>query len=71
MIMGDLTFIASRIKMELTYLKKGNKTCSEVIDDMETKPIVNLSSCGASHIQLFLYGIIPMVIISIPFMILT
>lgn len=37
------------------------KLCSEVIEDMKTKPIMNLSSCGASESQLFLYGIIPSV----------
>ena len=37
------------------------KLCSEVVEDMETKPIMNLASCGASQPQLFLYGIIPTV----------
>lgn len=37
------------------------KLCSEVIEDMENKPIENLVSCGANQTQLFLYGIIPTV----------
>ena len=37
------------------------KLCSEVIEDMENKPIINLASCGASQSQLFLYGVIPTV----------
>lgn len=37
------------------------KLCSEVIEDMKMEPIINLSSCGASRSQLFLYGIIPSV----------
>lgn len=37
------------------------KLCSEVIEDMKYDPIMNLSSCGASKTQLFLYGVIPTV----------
>lgn len=37
------------------------KLCSEVIDDMNPSPIINLASCGASRSQLFLYGVIPSV----------
>lgn len=37
------------------------KLCSEVMEDMKTESIMNLSSCGASESQLFLYGIIPSV----------
>lgn len=37
------------------------KLCSEVIEDMKYDSIMNLSSCGASKTQLFLYGVIPTV----------
>lgn len=37
------------------------KLCSEVVEDMESKPVMNLASCGANQAQLFLYGIIPTV----------
>lgn len=37
------------------------KLCSEVVEDMNTRPIVNLSSCGANSRQLLIYGIMPSV----------
>jgi len=37
------------------------KLCSEVIEDMDLKPIRNLTSSGASKSQILFYGIIPAV----------
>lgn len=37
------------------------KLCSEVIEDMKSEPIMNLSSCGSSRSQLLLYGVLPTV----------
>ncbi|PLR82477.1 ABC transporter permease [Bacillus canaveralius] len=37
------------------------KLCAEVIEDIDTGPIRNLSLSGASRSQLFIYGIIPAV----------
>lgn len=38
------------------------KLCSEVIEDMDLKPIRNLSSSGATTSQLLIYGVFPAVI---------
>jgi len=38
------------------------KLCTEVIEDLDLRPIRNLSSSGASTGQLLIYGVIPMVI---------
>jgi ABC-type phosphate/phosphonate transport system permease subunit len=37
------------------------KLCAEVIEDLDSRPVRNLSSSGASSGQLFLYGVIPAV----------
>lgn len=37
------------------------KLCAEVIEDLDLRPIRNLSSSGASTSQILIYGIIPMV----------
>lgn len=37
------------------------KLCAEVIEDLDSRPVRNLSSNGASSGQLFLYGVIPTV----------
>jgi phosphonate transport system permease protein len=37
------------------------KLWAEVIEDMDPRPIRNLASAGASKIQIFFYGILPMV----------
>ncbi|MGK0465581.1 MAG: phosphonate transport system permease protein [Clostridium sp.] len=37
------------------------KLCSEVIEDLEMRPVRNLASCGANSHQMFFYGVIPMV----------
>lgn len=35
------------------------KLFAEVIEDLDSKPVRNLSSCGAGSIQLFFYGVLP------------
>ena len=35
------------------------KLFAEVIEDLDSKPVRNLSSCGAGSVQLFLYGVLP------------
>ncbi|WP_425447431.1 PhnE/PtxC family ABC transporter permease [Dethiothermospora halolimnae] len=37
------------------------KLCSEVIEDLDLRPIRNLASSGASKMQMLIYGVIPMV----------
>jgi phosphonate transport system permease protein len=37
------------------------KLCAEVVEDLDSRPVRNLSSSGASKGQLFLYGVIPSV----------
>jgi len=37
------------------------KLCTEVVEDLDLKPIRNLASCGAGTGQILLYGIIPTV----------
>lgn len=37
------------------------KLCAEVIEDMDLRPIRNLSSCGASSAQILIYGVMPTV----------
>lgn len=37
------------------------KLCAEVIEDLDLRPIRNLSSSGASTSQILIYGVIPMV----------
>lgn len=37
------------------------KLCAEVVEDLDIRPIRNLSSCGASKGQLLMYGVIPTV----------
>lgn len=38
------------------------KLCSEVIDDLDIRPIRNLASSGANSIQILFYGVIPTVL---------
>lgn len=38
------------------------KLCAEVIEDLDERPVRNLSSSGASKSQIFLYGVIPSVL---------
>lgn len=35
------------------------KLCAEVIEDLDTRPVSNLASCGASRVQILLYGVLP------------
>lgn len=37
------------------------KLCAEVIEDLDLRPLKNLSSCGANTFQILIYGVIPMV----------
>jgi len=37
------------------------KLCAEVIEDLDERPIRHLSSSGASHVQILLYGVLPSV----------
>lgn len=37
------------------------KLCSEVIENLDSKPLLNLASCGATKTQIFFYGILPSV----------
>jgi len=38
------------------------KLCAEVIEDLDERPIRHLSSSGASHAQILLYGVLPSVL---------
>lgn len=38
------------------------KLCAEVIEDLDEKPIRNLSSAGASQMQILFYGVLPSVL---------
>ncbi len=38
------------------------KLCSEIVENMDTRPLKNLSSSGASRLQLLFYGVIPLTI---------
>lgn len=35
------------------------KLLAEVIEDLDSRPVRNLASCGASRVQLLLYGVLP------------
>lgn len=35
------------------------KLCAEVIEDLDSRPVKNLASCGASSVQILLYGVLP------------
>lgn len=37
------------------------KLCAEVIEDLDLRPVRNLASCGASSVQMLIYGVIPSV----------
>lgn len=37
------------------------KLCTEVVEDLDLRPIRNLASCGANPIQILIYGVIPSV----------
>jgi ABC-type phosphate/phosphonate transport system permease subunit len=35
------------------------KLCAEVIEDLDSRSVRNLASCGASRVQILLYGVLP------------
>ena len=35
------------------------KLCSEVIEDLDSRPIRNLATCGAGRFQILIYGVLP------------
>lgn len=38
------------------------KLCAEVIEDLDSRPVRNLATCGAGRIQILLYGVLPAVL---------